>query len=203
MKGGCDCAMRSGESREVVSSLVFRLQAGEDSAVRDLVRLYGPRLKGFLRCLVHSDELAEDLMQEVFVKAYVKCTQIESPERLEAWLFALSRNAAYKEMRRKRYKLETPRDLAWFDSVEGTAGSNPVEALGAAESARFLEEALSTLDARRREIMALRYFSDLSLKAIAEVMKIPIGSVGTTIVRSLKTLKKYFDSKGLKVEDLL
>ena len=186
-----------------VKSLVSRLQAGEPSAVRVFVKMYGPRVHGYLRCLVHSPETAEDLTQEVLTKSYQKCGQIESAEKFESWLFTLARNMAYKEMKRKHYRVEFTRDVEWFDTRDGGNADHPARNFGADECARFLSEALCTLSEKRREIMALRYYSGLSLQAIADLMQIPIGSIGTTITRSLERLKKYFDSRDIKVEDLL
>jgi RNA polymerase sigma-70 factor (ECF subfamily) len=184
-------------------SLLKRLQAGEPSAAGELVRYYGPRLKAFLRCLVHSEELAEDLTQETFIRVCRKCGQVRLPEKFDTWLFALARNIAYKEVSLKRNQMEVPQDTSWFDTLEGSRGVHPMKALSAEEAGRLLNEALAILDAKWREIMAMRYYSGLSLQQISEVMNIPLGSIGTTISRSLTALKKYFDAKGLKVEDIL
>lgn len=203
MKGGISGTMRTRDLKVDVTDLVTRLQKGETSAVRDMVRLYGARIHGFLRCLVRSDETAEELTQEVLIRIYRKCGHVNSPARFESWLFTLARNIAIKEMSRSRYRKESSKEISWFDTWIGSENEHPLEKISAEQSALLLREALATLDGKRREIMALRYFSDLSLKEISHVMNIPIGSIGTTITRSLESLKQYFDSRGIKVEDLL
>jgi len=195
--------MENRQSQEQPGHLIQRLQAGDPSAVRELVHHYGPKLHGFLRCLVHSHEIAEDLTQETLITAYQKCGQVRATEKFDTWLFTLARNLAYKEMNRKSHKMETSLDMSWFDSIQDRNSNHPLRHLTAEEAAQLLSTALATLDAKRREIMALRYYSDLSLQEIAGMMNLPLGSIGTTIVRSLATLKKFFESKGLKVEDLL
>ena len=119
-----------------VKSLVSRLQAGEPSAVRVFVKMYGPRVHGYLRCLVHSPETAEDLTQEVLIKSYQKCGQIETAEKFETWLFTLARNMAYKEMKRKRYRVEFTRDVEWFDTRDGGNADHPARNFGADEWTR-------------------------------------------------------------------
>jgi len=179
------------------------LRCGDPSAIRILVNEYGPRIHGFLRCLVPSNEMAEDLTQDVLIKVYQKCGQIESPRSFETWMFTLARNIALKEMKRKRYRSEVPKDAKWFETQHSGTTGQPFRHLSAEESALLLKEALSTLDDKRREILALRYFSGLPLQEIADVMKLPLGSIGTTIARSLESLKEYFDSRGIRMEDLI
>lgn len=195
--------MQHQEARVDSGSLLQRLQAGEPSAVHDLVQNYGGRLMGFLRCLVHSQEIAEDLAQETIIRVYQKCGQVKSPERFDTWLFTLARNIAYKELARKHYQRELPQETEWFDELQSQSATHPMMKLTAEDAGRLLQAALSTLDEKRREIMAMRYYSGLSLQEIAEVLHLPLGSIGTTITRSLASLKKYFDARGLKVEDII
>lgn len=185
------------------SQLLPGLQKGDPQAVLAFVRIYRPRIHGFLWCLVHSTETAEDITQEVMMRAYQKCNQIESAKNFESWLFTLARNMALKEMRRKRHTAEIDMESEWFDSRPGVEFSNPIRKLNAEQSALLLKEALAVLNDKPREIMALRYFSSLSLQEIADVTGIPLGTIGTTIRRSLDCLKKYFMSRGIKGEDVL
>ena len=183
--------------------LLRGLQNKEAEAVREFVGRYAPRISAYLKCFVYSSELCEDLTQEALVKACRKCSQIRNPRRFESWLFTMTRNMAFRELQRKRHSAEIHREQEWFENIHQSAGNDPVKKLSAEECSRLLNNALSRLDDKRREIMALRYYSELSHKEIAEVMHIPVGSIGVTISRSLETMKKYFDSKGMKLEDLI
>jgi RNA polymerase sigma-70 factor, ECF subfamily len=195
--------MQTQKSIQDARDFVKSLQAGDDLAIRTFVRNYGPRIYGFLKCIVHSHEIAEDLCQEVLIKACRKCGQLKSADKFESWLFTLTRNSAYREMSRKRYKLETHLSTELFDNMVGSRGEESLKKISNQESAVILNQALASLSDKRREIMALRYYSGLSLKEIAEITKTPTGSIGTTIKRSLETLKKYFNSRGVRVEDIL
>lgn len=179
------------------------LQKGEPKAVMEFVSIYRPRIHGFLWCILHSIETAEDMTQETMIRAYQKCNQIESPEKFESWLFTLARNLALKEMKKRRYLAEIGMEIDWFDSQPGAGIGEIIKKLNAEQSAILLKDALAILNEKPREIMALRYFSGLSLQQIADVTGIPLGSIGTTITRSLESLKKYFESRGIKGEDLL
>lgn len=186
------------------SALAARFQAGDHAAVQELVDVYGGRLLAFLSAMVRSRDLAEDLLQDVLACAYSKRSQLARPDRLESWLFALARNAALRELARPRYRAEVAVEQ---EEIEACAGADPARPASHRvqhdQAAALLLDALSTLDDRRRELVALRYYSDLGLKEIAEVLQMPLGSVGTTLVRTLEVLRRHFASRGLSAEDLL
>ncbi len=195
--------MEQGEERMTDAGMLQGLRTGNPAAVHRFVTEFGPRIHGFVRCFVAQTETAEDLTQEVLLRAYQKCSQVNQPDHFVPWLFSLARNVALKEMSRRRYSVETPRENAWFDEREAERPNSPSDRLKTSDRALLLGQALATLEERNRQIMALRYYSGLPLKEIADIMNIPIGSIGVMIRRSLEALKKYFDSQGLKVEDLL
>ncbi|MCB2156170.1 RNA polymerase sigma factor [bacterium] len=187
-----------------LADLALRFQEGEHEAVHELVAIYSRRIQAFVRTIVHSPELAEELTQDVFVRAYTKRNTLANRDKLEAWLFALARNCALKEMKRKRYRVESVVDQ---DEIAERAGGEDAppqpREVQEAELAELLDEALAQLDEKRRQLMTLRYYSHLGLAEIAEVMEMPIGSVGTTISRSLAQLKDFFQSRGFRIEDLM
>lgn len=188
---------------EDAGNLLHQLKSGDPEAVRAFVNEYAPRIHGFIRCLIYSNETAEDLTQEVLLKAFRKCRQVRNPEQFHSWLFTIARNAALKEMAHKRYRVESSVDQRFLDELAAGSGNAGMEKISREQCAILLAEALSTLDEKRREIMALRYYSGLPLKAIARVTGLPLGSIGTTITRSLESLRGYFDSRGISFDDLI
>lgn len=194
--------MESNEKKPVDTDLIVRFQQGDHAAVHTLLELYGRRLQAFLRQFVRSEELAEDIAQDVFVMAYTKRESLLNPAKFEAWIFRMAKNAAINEMKKKRHKVESAMDQEIMEGMIGCETS-PWEGLQEERAGNRLDEALKCLDEKRRTIMALRYFSGLSLKEIADVMDIPMGSVGTTIVRALEQMRKHLEAKGLRAEDLL
>ena len=177
---------------------------GDHAAVAELHRLYGHRLRAFLQSFVVATDLAEDLTQDVMVRAYIKRSTLKDPAKIEAWLFAMARNLALREMQRKRHRSERSAEP---EEIARRAGSDPTQSPGRKtqeeQAAVILRDALASLDDKKRTLMALRYYSELSHKEIAEMMEMPIGSVGTTIKRSLESMRKHLESKGLGPEDLI
>jgi RNA polymerase sigma factor (sigma-70 family) len=164
----------------------------------------GPRLKAFARTIVRSPEIAEEIVQEVFATAWSKRSQLRDSTRLESWLFKSARRAALRGVSKLSHKMESAADPETLEFLPGASVEASVrDRLLAEQSARLLEEALATLPAQRRDLLALRYFSEMSLAEIGETLDMPLGSVGTTLSRALTSLREYFQKRGLKPEDLL
>jgi RNA polymerase sigma-70 factor (ECF subfamily) len=165
---------------------------------------YAPRLKAFGRTIVRSPEVAEEIAQETFVTAWRKKAQLRQPERLESWLFKITRHAALRKASALSFRMETAVDDEPLLALSGAAeDASARENILAEQSARLLEKALASLAPKRRDLLALRYFSEMGLAEIAETLDMPIGSVGTTIARALDDLRGHFAKQGLKREDLL
>lgn len=191
-------------ARATSPDLAERFRNGDDAALDELVEAYGVRLKAYHRAMVRSEELAEELTQETFLRAYQYRHQLRESSRLEGWLFSMARHMALREAGRARHRLERsvdPEVLGTMD--EADPGRDARDGYLQEQQHRLLEEALASLEPKRRDLMALRYFSELSLAEIAEIQGMPLGSVGTTIGRSLESLKRWFERKGLGPKDLL
>ena len=186
------------------TALGTRLRKGEHRAVQEILSHYGPGLLLFLRTMVRCHETAEDLLQEVLILSYTRRDQLAKPERLESWLFTMARHAALNELRRPRRKREELVDMQDLeDAAPPDSEPSARQKLHSKKSAQILNEALAGLDEKRRELVALRYYSGLNLREIGEVLRMPTGSVGTTLTRTLEHLKERLASKGLNAEDLL
>jgi len=191
-------------SSENIEEIAVRFRRGDHDAVHAIHQHCGQRLKAFIRVFVPTQELAEDLTQDVLVRAYIKRESLRDTSKLESWLFAMAKNAALREMSRKRHtseRLAEPDELARTAGADG--GRKPDSMAQQGQTATVLQEALKSLDDKKRTMLALRYYSHMSHKEIAELMEIPIGSVGTTLKRALESMRDYLEDKGLEASDLI
>jgi RNA polymerase sigma factor (sigma-70 family) len=185
-------------------SVAERFRDGDEAALGEVVENMGPRLKAFCRTITRSAEIAEEVVQEVFATAWSSRSQLRDPKRLESWLFKAARRAAVRQATKLSSKMERAVEddvLASFPLASDAPDAR--RGLLAEQSARLLEEALASLDPKRRDLLAMRYFSEMQLAEIAEALDMPLGSVGTTIARALESLRRRFESMGLRQEDLL
>ena len=138
------------------------------------------------RWLVRSEDDAEDVVQESYLRAYRYSAGFRGGDA-RAWLLAIVRNASY-DFLRKRRPCET---VAPFDEEIHPGpiqASNPEELLLRDADGRLVAKALSELSVRFREILVLRELEGLSYKEIAGVMSMPMGTVMSTLSRARERL---------------
>lgn len=164
------------------------------------------------RYLVHyvgSVSMAEDLFQEVWLKAFEQLGQLRDPGAFRPWIFRIARNMALNNIRKDRRKTQIwiLSDLSRAGRGEEEAGllsrladkgSTPADIAIGKERKRLLRESLQDLDPLTQEIFQLRYFEHLSLREIAEILQIPLGTVGTRIYRGLDQLRVALEQNGLQ-----
>lgn len=194
----------NGSRVESLPQLALSFQDGDLEALREVVDQYGIRLKAFCRVVTGSAEIAEEVVQEVFLRAWEHRESLRDPGKLEAWLFTLARNRALRTVQKSSHQRESawePENIASLGLAANEPGAR--ENLLGEQSAALIQEALRTLDPKKRDLLSLRYFSGLSFAEIAEVLDMPMGSIGTTISRALTQMRKHFEEIGLAKEDLI
>ncbi|HEY7347164.1 MAG TPA: sigma-70 family RNA polymerase sigma factor [Ktedonobacterales bacterium] len=151
-----------------------------------------PAVLGFLRLLVGSPEVAEDLTALVFEKALAHFEEVRAPESATAWLFRIARHAAADYFRRAKPTVSLDRLLP----VEHPQAEAVEEGAIAREEARVLLAHLERLPGREREVIGLKFVAQLTNREIARVLQIPEGTVSSTLYRALRRLRTAFNEKG-------
>lgn len=158
-----------------------------NDALRQLYERYSREIYLYLLSLCRDGALAEDLMQETFLKALLSLD--ETHANLRAWLYTVARNLFFDGARRQ--KLE----LSLTESMLPEASQDPDELLETKLRNERLREAVMKLDPRKREVIVLQYFSGLSVKEIASVMRISEENVRVLAYRAKKELKESLEDK--------
>jgi len=151
-------------------SLVLRFQAGDDTALEEIVAEMHDRLRRFLRnsfCL-HSADI-DDLLQDVWVDACHGLRFLRQPVSLRPWLYRVARNKALKHLRRhtKMASLENLQIPTTPSSEVGASGLSHAE----------FQIALNCLSATHREVVVLRFEEGLNYDEIASAIQCPVGTV--------------------------
>ena len=153
--------------------------SGDVDAFERLVRATQGPLWRYLVHLVGNPSRAEDIAQEVFIKAFRRMHTLEDPERFVPWLMATARNAAYDDARsRKRRPLELVGDR---DLTLSGGSHDPHLTID-------VHDALSRLDQTLREAVVLVGMIGLSYLEAAEAIGVPEGTVKSRTFRARKQL---------------
>lgn len=175
------------------AALVARLANGDrDEPLIDLYGRYGSRLYGLGLQLLGDRGLAEELVQETFVRLWRGSARFD-PARgtVRALLFTIARRVAVDLRRRNR---GVPSWSGDGEGAQGAGGEDDIEEVIAGLDLRYALDSLST---KHREILELCFEGDLTQKQVADRLGIPLGTVKTRTHYALKALKLELEERGL------
>ena len=175
--------------------LVAAILGGNEEAFRDLVQRYQSRVVNYLFRILRDLEDAHDLAQEVFLRVYRALDRFDPKYRFSTWLFRVAQNAAIDRIRKRRLKVVS---LTRPDGGEREGGDwelpspdrGPYRELRNRERGEAILVAIDGLKEEYRELIMLRHFGELSYDEIAELKKLPLGTVKNKLFRGRQMLKE-------------
>jgi RNA polymerase sigma factor (sigma-70 family) len=183
-------------------ALAVEAKRGSEEAFRELVERFHRPVYALLVRIVRQPELAEDLAQDSFLKAWKALARFDPGRKFSSWMFKIAHNTALDELRRSG--LETVSLDAPFAADDeppelpaDLAAENPLLRTLARESGRVLERAVARLRPAYREILLLRFAQEMSYDEIAEVLGVPLGTVKIHIFRARAELLREMRALGL------
>lgn len=145
--------------------LLRRAGRGEEPACRELLRRHGPRLFSVVEATHRDPSLAEDVVQEAFLRAIERADQLRDEARMFPWLVRIALRVAIDHKRKTRR--EAPLEEGWDAPTRPEDG--PHARAASRQDALLVEKALAELPSYPRELVAMRYFAHLSTAELAEV----------------------------------
>ena len=168
-------------------------EGGDERAARELVSRFERPLFSLVRRTVRDQELAEDLAQEAFVRAFNHLDSFDPSYQFSSWLFKIGHNLAIDHVRKKgldTVSIEGAPDAVSQERQEATSitlearGERPDEVAEARALGDEIEEAIGELRPEYRTAVMLRHIEGHSYREIAEIMDTPLGTVKTYIHRA-------------------
>lgn len=165
------------------------VQAGVSSAFGELMQRYEAKLTRYGRRYLARTEDIEDVIQEVFLKTYENIQSYNSEYRFSPWIYRIAHNAFVNVLRKQKHRTF---EFIDFDTlVSPLSFTQPKETESESSLVRnTIEEHLNELSPKYREVIVLHYFEELSYDEIAEILHIPIGTVGVRLSRARALLKQ-------------
>lgn len=183
------------------AELVSRALAGHEDAYHDLVVRYQRPLLSLLGRWLGDRALAEDLAQDVFVKAFRALPGYAPERKFSSWIFKIAHNAAIDQLRRRGLATE-PLEAGAEDAPDLLAtladprAETPEARRSRGELGVALERAVAGLRPEYREVVLLRFREDLAYEEIAEVTGLPLGTVKTYLHRARKEMAAALEAMG-------
>jgi RNA polymerase sigma-70 factor (ECF subfamily) len=145
---------------------------------------------------VGNREEAEDILQNVFVKAYRNIKTFDIERKFSSWIYRIAHNEAINFLKKRNKK----RFISWEDITAGkdkmetkSEERSPIDVWIREESRIEMKKAVGKLSEKYRKVLELRYFSDKSYGQIAKIIGSPVNTVGTLINRAKKKLAEIIN----------
>lgn len=169
---------------------------------------WSDRVYRYLLHLNGSREVAEDLFQDTWMRALDRRHQLTDHDRFGPWILRIARNLTFNANRKrsKRVQVHIWSQLAAGDEDgdgdltdrEPGAIPGPRDKAIQHQRAEIIQEAVARLDSVSQEMLQLRYFEELTMAEIAELLEVPIGTVCTKVHRGLKHVRKVLERQGYR-----
>jgi RNA polymerase sigma-70 factor (ECF subfamily) len=168
--------------------VIRRAQRGDQAAFRELVQAYTKVSALTARVLLYSPGDAEDAAQEAWLDVWRGLPTFQAGRPFRPWLLTVVKNRC-RMLARGLKAPSMPYDEANYNSIEAVPSLEASMFGQGGEAFEDLQAALDGLDAENARILALRFYADLQLHEIAEVLDMPLNTVKTRLRRTLQFLR--------------
>lgn len=172
--------------------LIELLKSGEKVAFEYLYDNYSGALFGIIFKMINDQQLAEDVLQEAFVKIWNNFSAYDASKgRLFTWMLNLTRNLTIDTIRSKSYKKQTKiqrSDIAVGYVTNNANENEKFDSLGIRTQVKLLKQ-------DQKQIIDLAYFDGFTQEEISQKLGIPLGTVKTRMRAAISVLKKLLQSK--------
>jgi len=171
--------------------LLAQLEKDSTEAFEELYIRYKEKLRSFCLFLLKSETVAQDIVQEVFIKIWLNRKQLNTGQSFSYYIYILARNQSFNELRSAKRK-ELMENMLLCQQKEMDETDTPDTKLIFDEYQRMLEKAICNLPEQKRKIYQMSREEGLSHKEIAEKMGLSPHTVQSHISDSLRFIKAYF-----------
>lgn len=169
------------------SELVERAKAGDRGAMGRLYEEHSPHVFAVVRRLAGEEQLAEDISQDVWIRAFNRLDQFRGEAGFGTWVHRIARNMAITRLRRMKRRTDVESEGA------GSAASPPPD--DAVIHRHLLEEALDRLAPGYREVLVLHDVEGLTHEEIAESLGIAVGTSKSQLHKARARMREYLGAR--------
>lgn len=175
------------------SLLLSQLKKGDSNAFGSLYDLYSRMLLSNIIHMVKDQEVAKELLQDLFLKVWEKRESIDVEKSFKSFLFTIAKNKVYDYLRKVALDKKLTRELI-ANTIESY--SHTEELLSFKEKNACLNQAIEALSPQSRQVYQLSKIEGLSHKEISERLGISVSTVNNHIVKSSKAVRNFLYQHG-------
>lgn len=183
-------------------SLIADCLKGNPASFGTLISRYQDRLYNTVYRLVDNPDDAADVVQEAFLSAYLSLKHFKGDSQFFTWLYRIAVNAAITHKRRRRHGIQpikTSDSAPGVEPLDPAASNRPGHAMEMQETERKIHAALQKISPEFRAVLVMKDMEDMKYEEIAEILKVPIGTVRSRLHRARLEFKTMLEREEGKV----
>jgi RNA polymerase sigma-70 factor (ECF subfamily) len=182
-----------GENNEILLPLLAKAKKGEQAAFGEIYNLYFKKIYQFIFYRVSHKEIAEDLAEEVFLKAFTKLSSVNDSKAFLGWMYQIARNQVIDYYREKK-------TIIALDEVENTLEyeTNVIDVVNLQQEQIVLLKLIKDLPSDQQLVLKLKFFEDLTNTEIAEALNKSEGAIRVIQHRGIAKLQELLKLQSKK-----
>ena len=173
-------------------ALIEAFQTGDEFAFVSLYNRYKDAVYAFCVKMLLNRELAQDVMQDTFLRIYENRERLLNTDSFKAWLFTIARNQCLNQLRRNNWQIPLDPEMVLPAHEHGAKGT-PMFELEKSEKIRLVNRFLAELKPDYREVIVLREYQNLTYEEIAAVTRSTLSAVKSRLFKARKKLGAYLE----------
>ena len=179
-----------------------RVKQGDMDALRDLIEAHQHRVIGTVAKMLGDETDAEDIAQQVFIRVWKSAARYEPTAKFTTWLFKITRNLVFNELRRRKRHPARSLDAAEDDDrplqMPDPGAKSPDATMLEGEMQDAIQQAINELPETQRMAVVLRRYDDIPYEDIGEILGLSVPAVKSVLFRARtelrEKLKKYLET---------
>jgi RNA polymerase sigma-70 factor (ECF subfamily) len=172
-----------------------KVQSGEIEPFELLVQRYQEKLIRYGRKFLSDQRDIEEIVQEVFIKAYINIKSFDLSKKFSSWIYRIAHNEFVNKIKKKKRN-----PLFFFDldllMPHFVSQETPDKEVDRKETQELINKCLDKIKIKYREPLVLYYIEELSYKEISDILHIPVSTVGVRIKRAKQAMKSLCQKYG-------
>lgn len=190
--------MRDDLSQQKDEEIAHLIQSGKIEFFSILIGRYEDKIKRYSRKFLSDFEDINDIVQDIFIKAYKNIQSFDTKRKFSPWLYRIAHNELINALKKKKknplplFELDVffPQSLHEKDDLN--------QQIDRRDTREIIDKCLDKLEPKYREPIILYYLEELSYREISDIMQIPVSTVGIRIKRAKKIMKSVCQKLGCK-----
>ena len=174
---------------------------GDEKSLEVLVDRYLVNIYNFAYKLVNDHQVANDITQESFIKAWKNIRKYRQGSNFQNWLLTLTKNTAIDWLRKRKDLsfsiFENENNVSIFTETLVDDKPSPLELLTRAEDSLFVQELLNEINPLYKDVLTLRYSSDFTFEEIGKLLKKPLHTIKSQHRRALVALRRLLEAQSV------